>query len=401
MFTKLSGATRTDAGGKAATLGVLLRAGLPVPDGFVVPNSIQSTGTEVERALRGAVARGLQRMGDPVVAVRSSATNEDSAEASAAGQYKTVLGVRGAEDVCEAIATCWTSARAARVDEYWARSGNGSPQASGMSVLVQPVIEADVSGVMFTPQHAGESTRIEASWGLGLAVVGGTVAPDAYEVAPDGIVGFSIGSKQTRFDLDHEHSGVVISTVAPDRQSARTLDEATVTALADLGGWIEGVLGGPQDVEWAVAGSTVWILQARPITAALPARKVRDSSDPAGVLSGTPGSHGTVTATARVVRGPSDFPTVRAGDIVICPYTDPAWTPLFTVAAGVVTETGGALSHAAIVAREYGIPAVLGIDGATICIENSVPITLDGTAGTVTVLRPEPSPERKEDGASS
>lgn len=386
MLTTLSEATQTVAGGKAATLGVLLREGLPVPDGFVVPSGIQQTGIEVGRSLRDAVTRELARMGDPVAAVRSSATNEDSAEASAAGQYESIIGVRGADDVCQAIATCWASARATRVGDYWARSGDASPQASGMSVLVQPVIEADVSGVMFTPQHAGEPTRIEASWGLGLAVVSGTVAPDAYEVTPDGIVGFSAGSKQTRVDLDHEHGGVVTSTAAPDRQSARTLDDATVAALADLGGWIADVLGGPQDVEWAVAGSTVWILQARPITAALPARKIRDSSDQAGVLSGTPGSHGTVTAAARVVRGPSDFPTVRAGDIVVCPYTDPAWTPLFTVAAGVVTETGGALSHAAIVAREYGIPAVLGIDGATTHIENGARITLDGTAGTVTVL---------------
>lgn len=401
MLTTLSEATWADSGGKAATLGVLLREGLPVPDGFVVPSSIQSTSTGAGRSLRDAVARGLARMGDPVVAVRSSATNEDSAGASAAGQYESVIGVRGADDVCQAVATCWASARAARVDDYWARSGDASPQASGMSVLVQPVIEADVSGVMFTPQHVGEPTRIEASWGLGLAVVGGTVAPDAYEVAPDGIVGFSVGSKKTRVDLDHERSGVVTSVVIPGKRSARTLDDTTTTALADLGGRIASALGGPQDVEWAVADGTVWILQARPITAPLPASKVRDSSAQVGVLSGTPGSHGTVTAAARVVRGPSDFPTVRSGDIVVCPYTDPAWTPLFGVAAGVVTETGGVLSHAAIVAREYGIPAVLGIDGATTRIENDARITLDGTAGTVNVLRPNTSPERKEGGASS
>ena len=386
MLTKLSEATRTGAGGKAAALGVLLRAGLPVPDGFVVPRGVQQTDTEVGCALRGAVARELIRMGDPIVAVRSSATNEDSAEASAAGQYESVIGMRGTEDVCRAIETCWASARAARVDDYWARSGDGAPQASGMSVLVQPVIEADVSGVMFTPQRAGEPTRIEASWGLGLAVVGGTVAPDAYEVAPDGIVGFWVGSKQTRVDLDHERGGVATRTVTPDKQSSRTLDDTAVTALADLGGRIATELGAPQDIEWAVADGAAWILQARPITAALPAHKVRDSSGQAGVLSGTPGSHGTVTAAARVVRGPSDFLTVRAGDIVVCPYTDPAWTPLFTIAAGVVTETGGALSHAAIVAREYSIPAALGIDGATTHIENGARITLDGTAGTVTVL---------------
>ncbi|WP_134321698.1 PEP/pyruvate-binding domain-containing protein [Cumulibacter soli] len=396
MLTTLSKATRADAGGKAATLGVLLRAGLPVPDGFVVPSGIDDG-----ESLHEAVARALARLGDPVVAVRSSAMNEDGAVASAAGQYESIIGVRGADAVCQAITKCRASVRAARVVDYWAHSGGESTRVAEIPVLVQPVIEADASGVMFTPQHAGGPTRIEASWGLGLAVVGGTVTPDAYHVSPDTTIDFSLGSKATRVDLDDERDGLITSTVAPDRRSTRTLDDATITALAELGNRIAILLGGPQDIEWALAGSTVSVLQARPITAALPPREVRDSADAIGTLNGTPGSHGTVTSAARIVRDPSDFPTVRPRDIVVCPYTDPAWMPLFTIAAGVVTETGGALSHAAIVAREYGIPAVLGIDGATTQIENSARITLNGTSGTVTILRPDPAPRRKEGGTSS
>src|SRR5690606_26271161 len=105
-----------------------------------------------------------------------------------------------------------------------------------------------------------------------------------------------------------------------------------------------------------------------------------------------PGAGGVVTAPARIVRGPADFAAVRRGDIVICPFTDPAWMPLFSIAAGVVTETGGALSHAAIVAREYGIPAVLGVVDATTRIEDGSRVTLDGGAGTVSVLRPTSDP---------
>lgn len=387
MLTRLADAVLAGCGGKAATLAVLLRSGLPVPGGFVIPRAARPVSGEVARPLRAAVAGELARLGDPVVAVRSSATNEDTADASAAGQYESVIGARGAESVCEAIAACWSSAGAPRVGDYWNRARLGAaPPAPGMAVLVQRVIEADTSGVMFTPQQPGEPTRIEASWGLGLSVVGGTVTPDTYEVASDGSICCRVGSKRTRIDLDVEHGGVTTRTVDAEHQKARALDDSTVAILTKLGSRIAEICGGPQDIEWAVADNVVWVLQARPITAQLPAVRVSSSPPPPRALQGTPGSHGIVTATARIVRGPSDFATVLPGDILICPYTDPAWTPLFSIAAGVVTEIGGALSHAAIVAREYGIPAALGVPDALNLIENGRHVTLDGTAGTITPL---------------
>lgn len=386
MLIRLSAATRENSGGKAGILGALLREGLPVPDGFVVFSDDQLSDPVAERSLRDAVAGELARLGDPVVAVRSSAGNEDTAEASAAGQYESIIGVRGIEQVRQAIAECRASARTARIAHYWTRtSDTGSSSMPEMAVLVQPVIAAESSGVMFTPQQPGGPTRIEASWGLGLSVVGGAVTPDTYEVAADGAISCTVGSKHTRIDLNQEHGGVTTSPVAADRQAARVLDDATVTELVALGGRIAGILERPQDIEWAIADGAVWILQARPITADVPANCIPASPERAA-LTGTPGSHGTVTATARIVRSPSEFPTVQAGEIVVCPYTAPAWTPLFTIAAGVVTETGGALSHAAIVAREYGLPAVLGVADATTRIENGARIALDGTAGTITVL---------------
>jgi len=384
MLRRLADATRESCGGKAAALGDLLRAGLPVPDGFVIPHDIdQTSGHVVPPSLRAEVAGELARLGNPVVAVRSSALNEDTADASAAGQYESVIGVQGVADVCGAIVTCWMSADAPRVSDYWDRSRDdtSSPDAS-MAVLVQRVIAADVSGVMFTPQHLGEPTPIEASWGLGLSVVGGTVTPDTYEVVADLSVSHRVGSKRTRVDLDTVRGGVATTPVTPRQQQARTLDDDTVLALAAMGTQIAAIQGDPQDVEWAVADGTIWILQARPITAALPTAPLAPTSPDA--LRGTPGSHGTVTGTARTVRGPSDFGFVQPGDILVCLYTDPAWTPLFRIAAGVITETGGALSHAAIVAREYGIPAVLGVSDALNLITSGARLTLDGTAGTIT-----------------
>ena len=145
------------------------------------------------------------------------------------------------------------------------------------------------------------------------------------------------------------------------------------------------MLGGAQDIEWAIADGGIWILQARPVTAAPPAPSPFGASiGAADTLAGTPGSHGTATGRARIVRGPGDFTRVQPGDILVCPYTDPAWTPLLRIAAGVVTETGGVLSHAAIVARERRIPAVLGVRSATARLHDGTTITIDGTTGTVT-----------------
>lgn len=392
MLIPLADASPARCGGKAATLAVLLRHGMPVPAGFVVPYGDQPLpGAHPRRllpeVLHETVARELRRWGDPVVAVRSSAANEDGLEASAAGQYESVVGVRGADEACDAIVACWESAHAGRVSDYWHQRGDvTSPPDGRMAVLIQCMIDAEVSGVMFTPQQPDGSTRIEASWGLGLPVVGGTVTPDTYEVTADGAIDCTVRRKETRIHLHHERSGTLTRAVAEEEQTARALDRETASALVALGNRIAAILGCPQDIEWAIAESRIWILQSRPITSALPAIHAPGGIASEETLVGTPGSHGVVTATAHIVRGPSDFPTVQPGEVVICPYTDPAWTPLFTIAAGVVTETGGTLSHAAIVARECGIPAVLGVSHVTTRIQNGDRIALDGTAGTITIL---------------
>lgn len=366
MLIPLPDATRAACGGKAATLAVLVRAGFPVPAGFVVPYGVTVPPDRVRDA--------LDRLGGPAVAVRSSAADEDTVGASAAGQYDSVIGVRGAAEVCDAIAACRASAHTDRVAGYRRRTGGDTDPP--LAVLVQRLVEADVSGVLFTPEHTGGTTRLEASWGLGGTVVGGAVTPDAYRVGPDGTVDCRIGRKDVRTDLDPAGHGVATRTVGAALRTARALDDTTAARLAALGNRIAARLHGPYDVEWAIAGGTTWILQARPITAALPPMRAGST--------GTPGSPGVVTSTARVVHSPTDFARVRPGDIAVCRYTDPAWTPLFAVAAGVVTETGGTLAHAAIVAREYQIPAVLGVDGATTRFRDGDLLTVDGTAGTVT-----------------
>src|SRR5690606_25407075 len=171
VIVPLAAAEPATCGGKAGTLGALLRAGFPVPDGFVVPHTAQDG-----PGLTEALARALDRLGDPPVAVRSSAAHEGGHERSAAGAHDSFLAVRGAQAVAAAVRACRASLRSPRL----------LVRASGaMAVLVQRHVDAEVSGVMFTT----DPVRIEASWGLGPSVVGGTVTPDSYLVGGDAVTG--------------------------------------------------------------------------------------------------------------------------------------------------------------------------------------------------------------------
>lgn len=407
MLVPLRSAEAATCGGKAAALGALLRAGLPVPDGFVVPFAAFPAVTHQpgpQAPARGgpavtpavpqddrplpiplfqALGPALDRLGAPAVAVRSSATGEDTGEASAAGQYESRLAVQGLPAVADAVRACWASLLSPRATVYRSRAGVGSGSAEAkMAVVVQRHLDAEVSGVLFTRAGPDDVTTIESSWGLGPSVMAGTVTPDVHRVRADGSVSSAVADKRTRLD----RIGIRLRTreVPADRRRRPALDEDTAQELATLGEEVAQILGGPQDIEWAVADGEVWLLQARPVTVALPPPAQRTRPLPDSVAwTGTPGSGGTATGIARTVRGPDDFARVRAGDILVCRYTDPAWTPLLRLVAGVVTETGGVLSHAAIVAREHGIPAVLGLSGAVGSIPDGATVTVDGTTGTV------------------
>lgn len=408
MMIPLHAADAVSCGGKAAALGALLRHGLPVPEGFVIPFGAyraairtldlppvteESSGRGVsEEAIPAlplssdlvqALTRSLDELGDPMVAVRSSSDTEDNIHASGAGQHESVLGVRGAARVGEAVQASWASLYSTRAIAYRDNFGEHPPtEEPAMAVLVQRLVDADVSGVMFTPAHPEDVTEIEASWGLGPSVVGGTVTPDAFHVSADESIVRTIAHKQTRLDRDGER---IVTSEVPERSAHHpTLDDAAIKLLTSIGRKIAKILDSPQDIEWAIQDHQVWILQARPITVTTPRPSIVTPAGSSTTLRGTPGSAGISTGPARVIEGPADFARVRAGDILICPYTDPAWTPLLRIAAGVVTETGGVLSHAAIVARELGIPAVLGIPAATTTIHNETEVTVDGAAGTVT-----------------
>jgi pyruvate,water dikinase len=322
-----------EAGAKAANLGALMRAGFPVPPGVVL--------------LPGASLGVLE---DRLYAVRSSASTEDTGAQSAAGVYDSFLGVSRAalpDRIAATRASLWSPRAAAyrRTDE-------------SMAVIVQRHVEADVSGVLFT----GSTAFVEASWGLGESVVSGRVTPDAFTLTNGSVVDRRLGSKATRVDR------TTTTPVALSDRNRYCLSDDQLVQLWRLGQDVEQLLGGRQDIEFAFEHDRLWLLQARPVTAP---------------LHGIPGSPGTATGPARLVHGPADFPRVRPGDILVCRYTDPAWTPLFQLIAGIVTETGGHLSHAAILARERRLPALLAVPQALTLLRDGLPLTLNATTATL------------------
>ncbi len=216
-------------------------------------------------------------MPSPPVAVRSSAVGEDSAEATFAGQQETVLWVRGADAVCDAVRDCWASLYSPTAVAYRARLGARTRDPT-MGVTVQAMVDASVAGVLFTcnPLSGDPSiVAINASWGLGVAVVGGEVTPDDYLVSKvtGEVVRERLGTKAVEYVRDPSGHGTVRLEVAPERRAARCLDEAAIAELVDVARAIERHFGAPQDIEWAIAAADgLFVLQSRPVTA-LPERR--------------------------------------------------------------------------------------------------------------------------------
>ncbi|WP_167133470.1 PEP/pyruvate-binding domain-containing protein [Paramicrobacterium chengjingii] len=388
MLQELRCADVATSGAKAAALGTMLRAGLPVPDGFVLTFDAYrlAAAGSFPRALRHEIQGAYSDRGRPIVAVRSSASGEDTVRASAAGAHESMLGIDGAEALLAAIRRCWNSLRSARAVAYrQVAELGGASDDSAMAVIVQEMVDADASGVMFTSPSPGGATLIESSWGLGPSVVEGRITPDSFRVTDDGTIDRRLGSKRSR--LDASTGGLTSRVVDEPQRGSPSLDDEQVSTLVRLGSEIGVLLGGAQDIEWAMAGEKAWILQARPVTAAVPS-PVEHAERTTAALAGAAASTGTASGVARIVRGPQDFSRVARGDILICPSTDPSWTPLLRVAGGVVTERGGPLAHAAIVARELGIPAVLGVTNATSRLTDGSLVSIDGDLGTVTERRP-------------
>jgi pyruvate, water dikinase len=273
------------AGGKGASLARMSALGLPVPPGFVVPADALAAAVDAD-ALRAAlpdhekaqaivrateppaeIAEAYAALGDdPPVAVRSSACAEDSETASYAGQQETYLHVRGTEQVLARVRDCWASFFSERAIFY--RQRKGSLDDLGMAVVVQRMVRSDVAGVLFTCDPVrGRRDRmvVEAVLGLGEAAVSGLLTPDHYILKRDGTVRKAQVARQPFAVVPVEAGGTEERALGAEGGEQKVAED-TLRELARIGDDLEQRLGGPQDIEWAVEGGEIYVLQARPVT---------------------------------------------------------------------------------------------------------------------------------------
>jgi pyruvate,water dikinase len=426
-------------GGKAASLGELTAAELPVPPGFVVSADTYRTfieeagiddelfgameideedssalagaqerayelilGTEMPSDVREEILDAYHSLGDgeEFVAVRSSATAEDLPDASFAGQQETFLNVTE-EDLLECVKECWASLFSQRAIYY--RNRQGFPHEDvDIAVVVQQMVDADKAGVMFTshPSTGAPQTILEAAWGLGEAVVSGSVSPDNYVVdrATGEVEEVTVADKKVQCIKDPETGETAEVEVPEDERNARVLDDDEIARLVELGREVEEYYDAPQDVEWAMVDGDVYMLQSRPITTI--SDEEEHETDESGeaeevLLSGLGASPGVASGPVRIVRKLDQLDKVAEGDIIVTEMTMPDMVPAMKRAAGIVTDEGGMTSHAAIVSRELGVPAVVGAGSATSELEDGQVVTIDGDKGTIRAGKEEGAEEHE------
>jgi len=435
VITWFNEVTKNDiplVGGKGANLGEMVHARLPVPQGFIVTADayfkfLETTGLidEIRRHLEALdiddnkklqeksdliknrissspmpsdiaseIKRAYRKLGEGLVAVRSSATAEDLPEASFAGQQSTFLNVQGENEVIAAVQGCWASLFEPRAIFYRHQQGFDRFKV-GIAVPVQRMVQSEVSGVMFTVEPlTNDRTKIfiEAVYGLGEAIVSGAVTPDQYLLDKEEfkIIDKKIRKQEWQLVRNPKASPskleANIKIAAPEsEQTMQKLGDEDIVALAKLGKMIEELYQFPQDIEWAKQNRELFIVQTRPVTT-LKTReetKALPEIEAEAILTGIAASPGIAIGTVKIIPEASQLDKVKKGDILVAEMTTPDFVPAMKRAVAIVTDRGGRTAHAAIVSRELGIPCVVGTEVATKILSDSQEVTVDGSQGQV------------------
>lgn len=356
----------------------------------------------LETAIRDSYRRLCRDDADAPVAVRSSATAEDLPDASFAGQQETLLNVRGADNLVAAVRRVFASLYTDRAISYRAHHGYAH-ETVALSAGIQRMVRSDLaaSGVAFTlDTESGfrDVVFITSAWGLGETVVQGAVNPDEFYVhKPTLDAGFrpivrrALGDKAIRMVYGDSGAGSTatrVEDVPAEMRRRFSLSDDDVLALARMAVAIEKHYGRPMDIEWAKDGvdGAIYIVQARPETvksraAAQTIERFELKQRGRTLATGRAIGARIGAGNARVVSGPSDMGKVREGDVLVTDMTDPDWEPVMKRAAAIVTNRGGRTCHAAIVARELGVPAVVGCGDATGQIADGADVTVSCAEG--------------------
>jgi pyruvate,water dikinase len=449
-FEKLRKTDIPSVGGKNANLGEMIYAGIPVPPGFAITayaykKFIEETSiakkiyeivdktvkdktdpaqyevaskkirelvesTPMPKEIENAITHAYEEMNkklntkETFVAVRSSATAEDLADASFAGQQETFLNIRGAKGVLQNTVKCWSSLFTPRAIFYRNEKGFAHEKVF-ISVGVQKMVNSRAAGVMFTLNPVtGDLSQIviEGNYGLGEAVVSGSVTPDDFVVDRQSmkIIERRLAKKSVQYIRDLKTGHTVHEEVPAEMQELPCVTDEEVLRLAELAKRIEKHYGKPQDIEWAIdrdiptAPQNTFIVQSRPETvwSQKPAEttvqgEVAEMKTPqlkVTVKGIAAGKRGFGIGIAKVVSNPQEAAKVmKKGDILVTDMTNPDYVPFMKLAGAIVTDKGGVTCHAAIVSRELGIPCVVGTEKATQLMRTGKEYTVDSKSGVV------------------
>ncbi|MEM4133646.1 MAG: phosphoenolpyruvate synthase [Candidatus Micrarchaeia archaeon] len=460
-FEELNKDSLPIAGGKGANLGEMIRAGFPIPPGFVVSadsyyeyikkygidkliietlenldvedtaklneaskkisNAILSyeMPEEIANQIIEAYSQLKNRTGSKIeyVAVRSSATAEDVPSASFAGQQASFLNIYGEQALIDAVKRCWASLFTPRAIYYRVRQGFEHSKVK-IAVVVQHMVQSEKAGVFFTVDPVSQDPNkmvIEAAFGLGETVVSGAITPDTYIINKStlDIIHKHI-AKQEWMLIKSENANVKLGIKA-EYQNMQKLEDEKIIELAKIGREIEKHYKWPQDIEWASEGGRLFIVQSRPVTTlkkevtesfvremkqkevenieAYPSVRTEEKVETMEtetkvekgsiILRGLPASPGFATGKVRVILDISDLPSMQSGEILVTKMTTPDFVPAMRKASAIITDEGGLTSHAAIVSRELGVPAVIGTEKATSILKNEMLVTVDANKGII------------------
>lgn len=420
-------------GGKGGNLGEMYNLGIPIPNGFVVtsdayfqfieennlkpkikdilkitdvdqPDQLQQASKKIRSIIRKSPINeqlsieimkaykklsGFGGLKNIPVAVRTSATAEDSLDASFAGQGDTFLNVLGEVNVVNRVRDCWSSLFTSRSIFYQVKKHYDHFKI-GVAVPVQKLINSEVSGIMFTANpvtNAKNEIIVETIWGLGEYIVQGKITPDQHIV-----------DKNSWKIISEEHVSQEIQLIKGDDETKETsvpktkinkkkIDPSMAIKIAKIGQKLHQHYGKPQDVEFSIDKGKLYIVQTRPITTIATSQKTLDNQkqviDATPYLNGEPASPGISSGVVVIIKDPKEINRAQKGQILVTTMTTPDFVPAMKKVNGIITDKGGQTSHAAIVSRELGVPCIVGTKTATKDLKEGDIVTLNGTEGKI------------------